>query len=106
MCVLSYIKLNINILKLVYLQSKYARYLFLFSGNETETLKVSSSGSRYGLKLTMSVEQEEYLGHDTFSAGLKIRVHHKDEPPLVNNLGFAAMPGAHVFAAISRTKVS
>lgn len=69
-------------------------------------MKVSSPGSRFGLQLTMSVEQEEYIGHDTYSAGLKVRVHHKDEPPLVSNLGFAAMPGAHVFAAISRTKVS
>ena len=68
-------------------------------------MEVSSPGNKFGLQLTMSVEQEEYMGHDTFSAGLKIRVHNQNDPPLVSNFGFAAMPGSHVFAAISRKRV-
>lgn len=75
------------------------------SGIEADILRVSSPGNTFGLKLIMSVEQEEYMGHDTFSAGLKIRLHNQNEPPLVGSLGFAAMPGAHVFAAISRTRI-
>ena len=66
---------------------------------------VDSPGDKFGLKLTMSVEQDEYIGSDTFSAGLKIRIHNQDEPPLVSSLGFAAMPGSHVFAAISKQRV-
>ena len=83
-------------------------FFFHFSclGKESEILRVNSAGDSFGLKLTMSVEQEEYLGHDTPSAGLKMRVHNQDELPFVSNLGFALMPGSHVFAAISKTRVS
>ena len=54
----------------------------------------------------MTVEQNEYVGHLSFSAGLRIRVHDPDEPPLVSSLGFAVMPGSHVFASIAKQKVS
>lgn len=77
----------------------------LFIGKTGDVLMIDSPGDSFGLKLTMSVEQEEYIGSDTLSAGLKIRVHNQDEPPLVSSLGFAAMPGSHVFAAISKQRV-
>ena len=54
----------------------------------------------------MSVEQHEYIGRLAFSAGLRIRIHDPDEPPLVSSLGFAVMPGSHVFASITKQRVS
>ena len=68
--------------------------------------KVDSPGSNFGLHLRMSVEQAEYIGNLAFSAGLRIRIHDPDEPPLVSSLGFAVMPGSHVFASITRRRVS
>lgn len=75
------------------------------SGKKGEILKVDGSGSNFGLKLTMSVEQEDYFGYDSFSAGLRIRIHDQGEPPLVRNLGIAVMPGSHVFAGILRQRM-
>ena len=52
------------------------------------------------------MEQSEYIGFLEFSAGLKIRIHDPDELPLVSGLGFAVMPGSHVYASITRQRVS
>ncbi|XP_028407183.1 acid-sensing ion channel 4-A-like isoform X2 [Dendronephthya gigantea] len=74
------------------------------SGKDTPIRKVNAPGKQFGLHLRMSVEQDEYVGHVAFSAGLRIRIHDPDEPPLVSSLGFAVMPGSHVFASISRQR--
>ena len=68
--------------------------------------KVDGPGKHFGLHLRMSVDQHEYIGHISFSAGLRIRIHDPDEPPLVSSLGFAVMPGSHVYASITRQRVS
>lgn len=62
-------------------------------------------GKNFGLHLRMSVEQDEYIGRISFSAGLRIRIHDPGEPALVSSLGFAVMPGSHVFASITRQRV-
>ena len=74
------------------------------SGKNMTIRKVDSPGSNFGLHLRMSVEQAEYIGNLAFSAGLRIRIHDPDEPPLVSSLGFAVMPGSHVFASITRRR--
>ena len=76
------------------------------TGKDMPIRKVNAPGKQFGLHLRMSVEQDEYVGHLAFSAGLRIRIHDQDEPPLVSSLGFAVMPGSHVFASISRQRVS
>lgn len=80
--------------------------LFVFAGENMTIRKVKGPGKYFGLHLRMSIEQDEYIGHLAFSAGLRVRIHDPDEPPLVSSLGFAVMPNSHVFASISRQRVS
>ena len=75
------------------------------AGKNTTIRKVFGPGKHFGLHLRLSVEQDEYVGFLGFSAGLRVRIHDPDEPPLVSSLGFAVMPSSHVFASITRQKV-
>ncbi|XP_046846681.1 acid-sensing ion channel 4-A-like [Xenia sp. Carnegie-2017] len=75
-----------------------------FTPDKSNNSKVPAPGKRYGLYLRISVEQSEYIGFLELSAGLKIRIHDPDELPLVSGLGFAVMPGSHVYASITRQR--
>ncbi|XP_046846673.1 acid-sensing ion channel 1-like isoform X2 [Xenia sp. Carnegie-2017] len=75
-----------------------------FTPDKSNNSKVTAPGKHSGLHLRISVEQSEYIGFLEFSAGLKIRIHDPDELPLVSGLGFAVMPGSHVYASITRQR--
>ncbi|KAL9964424.1 hypothetical protein ACROYT_G028066 [Oculina patagonica] len=76
------------------------------SGKDGEPiLKVKQAGSIFGLILSLNVQQKEYYGVMSYSAGLKILIHHQDTPPMVSQLGFAVGPGTSTFAAIRKQRV-
>ena len=93
-----------KIIAFTFLPNRFS--LFLAGKNNSAVRKAKGIGKHFGLHLKMSVEQHEYIGHLAFSAGLRVRIHDPDEPPLVSSLGFAVMPGSHVFASITKQRVS
>ncbi|RUS76719.1 hypothetical protein EGW08_015522 [Elysia chlorotica] len=58
---------------------------------------VTSAGSEYGIKLTLNVEQYEYMPGPHNAAGIKILLHNKKEFPKVAELGLAVSPGMHAY---------
>jgi len=69
-------------------------------------LKVNNAGAKFGLRLLLSIEQDEYSGLVTRQAGLKVLIHHPQTPPIVEELGFAVGPGTSTFVAIQKQVVS
>ena len=70
-----------------------------------ELLKVHRAGVDFGLRLQLNVQQDQYYGILRDSSGFKVMIHDQDEPPLINELGFAIHPGMHTFCGIRKTKV-
>lgn len=68
-------------------------------------LKVHRAGVDFGLRLQLNVQQDQYYGILRDSSGFKVMIHDQDEPPLINELGFAIHPGMHTFCGIRKTKV-
>ncbi|XP_068716303.1 acid-sensing ion channel 2-like [Montipora capricornis] len=65
-------------------------------------LKVQRAGVDYGLRLSLSVQQDQYYGSLRDSSGFKVMVHDQEEPPLINELGFAIQPGTHTFCGLRK----
>ncbi|KAK3759097.1 hypothetical protein RRG08_040651 [Elysia crispata] len=57
-------------------------------------------GSDYGLKLTLNVEQYEYMPGPHDAAGVKILLHDQREFPKVAELGLAIPTGTHTYVGI------
>ena len=55
------------------------------------------SGVESGLRLTLNIEQYEYMAGPHDAAGVKILLHDPEELPSVHGLGQAIAPGAHGF---------
>ena len=53
----------------------------------------------------MNIEQYEYMPGPNFGAGVKILVHDQEDVPLVREMGYAIMPGAHGLVGIQITEV-
>ena len=68
-------------------------------------LKVQRAGVDYGLRLSLSVQQDQYYGSLRDSSGFKVMVHDQEEPPLINELGFAIQPGTHTFCGLRKEVV-
>ena len=63
------------------------------------------SGIESGLRLTLNIEQYEYMPGPHDAAGVKILLHHPEEIPSVHGLGQAIAPGAHSFVGAKFLKV-
>ena len=59
----------------------------------------------YALRLSLSVQQDQYYGSLRDSSGFKVMVHDQEEPPLINELGFAIQPGTHTFCGLRKEVV-
>lgn len=81
-------------------------YTFNPGKPDHELLKVHRAGVDFGLRLQLNVQQDQYYGILRDSSGFKVMIHHQDEPPLINELGFAIHPGMHTFCAVRKTNVS
>lgn len=66
---------------------------------------MKQAGSNFGLSLSLNVQQQQYYGVMSYSAGLKILIHHQGTPPMVSQLGFAVGPGTSTFAAVQKQRV-
>lgn len=58
------------------------------------------SGTDHGLKLTLNVEQYEYMPGPHDAAGLKVLLHDKKEFPKVHELGLAIPTASHAFIGL------
>ena len=63
------------------------------------------TGSRFGLSLTLNIEQYEYMLGPQSDAGVKVFLHHKNELPEVRDLGFAIPPGSHALVGVRLNEV-
>ncbi|GFN91735.1 acid-sensing ion channel 1-like [Plakobranchus ocellatus] len=70
---------------------------YTFNGDPDQLLWVTSAGAEHGLKLTLNVEQYEYMAGPNDAAGVKILLHNKREFPRVAELGLAVSPGMHAY---------
>lgn len=64
------------------------------------------SGVENGLRLTINVEQYEYMPGPHDSAGVKMLLHDDNEVPRVHALGQAVSTGSHVFVGVKVLTVS
>ncbi|XP_041378054.1 acid-sensing ion channel 1C-like [Gigantopelta aegis] len=71
----------------------------------SKRLHVSSTGSDYGLKLTLNVEQYEYMPGPHDAAGVKLLLHDHKEFPKVHELGLAIPTGSHTFIGIQLVSI-
>lgn len=62
-------------------------------------------GSRFGLSLTLNIEQYEYMLGPQSDAGIKVFLHSVSELPEVRDLGFAIPPGAHALVGVRLNEV-
>ncbi|GFN75845.1 acid-sensing ion channel 1-like [Plakobranchus ocellatus] len=76
-----------------------------FNDNPASTLRVSSTGSDFGLKLTLNVEQYEYMPGPHDAAGVKILLHDQREFPKVAELGLAIPTGTHTYVGIQLLRI-
>ena len=67
--------------------------------------RIQNPGENSGLTLGLDIQQDQYFGKLSTIAGFKIHIHDQNEPPLVKENGFAVMPGACTFVAVTKTKV-
>ena len=69
-------------------------------------LKSQGIGTRYGLSLTLNIEQDEYLEwpleHD---AGVRVMIHSQDQPPAPDDSGIAIAPGRNMLVGIRERNV-
>ena len=65
-----------------------------------------STGVENGLRLTLNVEQYEYMPGPHDAAGLKMLLHDVRELPSVHGLGQAVATGTHGFAGVRFMQVS
>ena len=69
-------------------------------------LKSQGIGTRYGLSLTLNIEQDEYLEWPVgLDAGVKVMVHSQDHPPVPDDGGIAIAPGRNMLVGIRERNV-
>lgn len=78
------------------------------SGWDGEDLLVTSSkaGPLYGLSLEMFIEQDEYIGDLSDSAGIRVQVHSQNVMPFPEDQGFNIAPGFVTSMALKRTEIT
>ncbi|XP_071108315.1 uncharacterized protein [Haliotis cracherodii] len=78
---------------------------YSFNAADDDPLMVTSAGSDYGLKLTLNVEQYEYMPGPHDAAGVKLLLHDRKEFPKVHELGLAIPTGSHAFIGIQLVSI-
>ncbi|KAK7093190.1 hypothetical protein V1264_006986 [Littorina saxatilis] len=78
---------------------------FTFNSNHGQPLYVLSTGAEYGLKLTLNVEQYEYMPGPHDAAGVKMLLHDSKEFPGVAELGLAMPTGTHAYVGIQVVQI-
>ncbi|XP_013405367.1 uncharacterized protein LOC106170158 [Lingula anatina] len=78
---------------------------FTFNGGNKPVKTTAQTGAEHGLRLTINIEQYEYMSGPFGSAGLKVLLHEQHEVPLVRDLGQAIPPESHAFVGMSVIKV-
>ncbi|KAL5014523.1 hypothetical protein ScPMuIL_008793 [Solemya velum] len=75
---------------------------YTFNGDTAPgaSLVVTSTGAEHGLKLTLNVEQYEYMPGPHDAAGVKLLTHSPKEFPRVHDLGIAIPTGNHAFVGL------
>ncbi|XP_078454539.1 epithelial sodium channel subunit beta-like [Lampetra fluviatilis] len=74
---------------------------FIFNWGENETvMQVSNPGVEYGLKLVLSIDQDEYIPFLTTIAGAVIMLHDQNTYPFLSNQGFFVKTGAETSVGI------
>jgi hypothetical protein len=68
-------------------------------------LLLKYAGVENGLRLTMNIEQYEYMPGPHDAAGIKMLLHDPNEIPRVHALGQAIPPGSHVFVGVKMIEV-
>ncbi|XP_050413854.1 uncharacterized protein LOC126828236 isoform X1 [Patella vulgata] len=79
---------------------------YSFNHQSHNALAVTSTGSDYGLKLTLNVEQYEYMPGPHTAAGIKLLFHDQKEFPKVHELGLAIPTGAHAFIGLQLVSIA
>ena len=69
-------------------------------------LRLQLLGVENGLRLTLNIEQYEYMPGPHDAAGIKMLLHDRDEIPRVHALGQAIPPGSHVFVGVKIVEVN
>jgi len=64
------------------------------------------TGSDHGLKLTLNIEQYEYMPGPFDAAGIKMLIHDQYEYPRVRELGISVPSGTHAFVGLQVVVVS
>ena len=76
-----------------------------FSKNRSSNFRGFTVGVNSGLRLTLNVEQYEYMAGPHDAAGVKILLHEPRETPSVHGLGQAVATGTHAFVGVKFMKV-
>lgn len=58
------------------------------------------------MRLTINIEQYEYMVGPNPGAGIKLLIHDNTEVPLVRDLGHAIAPGTHAYIGVQIVEVS
>ena len=67
-----------------------------FTFNSDGNKKVKRTGTNFGATFTININQSEYADTQE-SAGIKVMLHHFQEPPLIKEFGLAIAPGSEAF---------
>ncbi|XP_013398048.1 degenerin-like protein unc-105 [Lingula anatina] len=87
--------------------STYNGNCFIFNSgwNNSSILRATESGPNFGLSLTFNIEQSEYVGDLTQTAGVRVLVHDQDVMPFPEDQGFLAAPGEMTFVGIKMVEI-
>ncbi|XP_078661500.1 uncharacterized protein LOC144905634 [Branchiostoma floridae x Branchiostoma belcheri] len=85
--------------------SKYGN-CFTFNHDQDNVLETTSVGASYGLKLTLNVESDEYIGIFGQDPGVKVTVHTPGSTPLPEVNALSAEPGKSTYIGLKRRVVN
>ena len=81
-------------------------YCYTFnSAEQNSSFKAISTGTRAGLYLAMSINQQLYVASNSFDAGVKVVVHPRSETPRPEDTGVAVPPGRNAFIGIRERRI-
>ena len=67
---------------------------------------ISRTGTSQGLKLTINLEQYEYMNGPNQGAGIKLLIHDNDDVALVDSIGMGIPHGSNAYVGLEITKFS
>jgi hypothetical protein len=90
-----------------HIYTNYGNCYTFNSGQNGSVLLSKKPGRAHGLNLYLNLEEYDYLNNEkTVHAGFKILLHHRKEPPLVDELGLGLQPETHYLVAIRKELAS